>query len=170
MALSRDQVSNLGLGAAALLATQNIDTRVQAQIAASNAERTTTGNPITGEGLPNAAPVVTRNWGQLPAVVPSTATSRPSTPSSSSIARLARCLRASARASWSRRTASPWICRATCGSPISRATKHMTVYFCRADERPGCLLSTHIRPSLAAATPCLRGRRAIGPTVRRCAH
>ena len=25
------------------------------------------GNPITGEGLPNPAPRVTRNWGQLPA-------------------------------------------------------------------------------------------------------
>jgi len=67
MALSRVQVSIFGLGAAVLLATQNIDTRAQAQIAASNAERTTTGNPITGEGLPNPALVVTRNWGQLPA-------------------------------------------------------------------------------------------------------
>src|SRR5262249_12882585 len=66
MALSRVQVSILGLGAAVLLATQNIDTRAQAQIAASNAERTTTGNPLTGEGLPNPAPVVTRNWGRLP--------------------------------------------------------------------------------------------------------
>ena len=67
MALSRVQVSILGLGAAVLLATQNIDTRAQAQIAASNAERTATGNPITGEGLPNPTPVVTRNWGRLPA-------------------------------------------------------------------------------------------------------
>ena len=60
-------MSILGLGAAVLLATQNIDTRAQAQIAASNTQRTTTGDPITGEGLPNPAPVVTRNWGQLPA-------------------------------------------------------------------------------------------------------
>src|SRR6266576_6309050 len=67
MALSRLQVSILGLGAAVLLATQNINTRAQAQIAASNTQRTTTGDPITGEGLPNPAPVVTRNWGQLPA-------------------------------------------------------------------------------------------------------
>lgn len=67
MALSRLQVSILGLGAAVLLATQNIDTRAQAQIAASNTQRTTTGDPITGEGLPNPAPVVTRNWGELPA-------------------------------------------------------------------------------------------------------
>jgi sugar lactone lactonase YvrE len=28
---------------------------------------TTVANPITGEGLPNPAPKVTRNWGQLPA-------------------------------------------------------------------------------------------------------
>ena len=54
------QVSILGLGAAVLLATQNIDTRAQAQIAASNTQRTTMGDPITGEGLPNPAPVVTR--------------------------------------------------------------------------------------------------------------
>ena len=67
MALSRLQVSILGLGAAVLLATQNIDTRAQAQIAASNTQRTTTGDPITGEGLPNPAPKVTRNWGELPA-------------------------------------------------------------------------------------------------------
>ena len=67
MALSRVQVSVLGLGAAVLLATQSINTRAEAQAAASNAQRTTTGNPITGEGLPNPAPVVTRNWGQLPA-------------------------------------------------------------------------------------------------------
>src|SRR6266550_910590 len=66
MALSRVQVSLIGLGAAVLLASQNIDTRAQAQTAASNAQRTTTGNPITGEGLPNPAPVVTRNWGELP--------------------------------------------------------------------------------------------------------
>ena len=30
------------------------------------AGRSTAGNPITGEGLPNPAPNVTRNWGQLP--------------------------------------------------------------------------------------------------------
>src|SRR5215213_9335003 len=27
---------------------------------------TATGNPITGEGLPNPAPMVTANWGKLP--------------------------------------------------------------------------------------------------------
>jgi len=67
MALSRLHWSVLGLGGALLLAPQNVDTRVQAQASASNARSTTVGNPITGEGLPNPAPNVTRNWGQLPA-------------------------------------------------------------------------------------------------------
>src|SRR5206468_995083 len=67
MALLRVQLSVLSLGASVLLATQNIDTRAEAQAAASNVRRTTAGSPITGEGLPNPAPIVTRNWGQLPA-------------------------------------------------------------------------------------------------------
>src|SRR5688572_28113470 len=36
------------------------------QVATPAASNTMTGNPITGEGLPNPAPNVTRNWGQLP--------------------------------------------------------------------------------------------------------
>ena len=67
MAQSRIQASVLGLGAVLLLATPNINTRAEAQAAATNPRSTTTGNPVTGEGLPNPAPVVTRNWGQLPA-------------------------------------------------------------------------------------------------------
>src|SRR5881398_349324 len=67
MALLRVQLSVLSLAALVLLATQNIDTRAEAQAAASNVRRTTAGNPIIGEGLPNPAPIVTRNWGQLPA-------------------------------------------------------------------------------------------------------
>jgi sugar lactone lactonase YvrE len=67
MAVSRLQWSVLGLGGALLLAAQTVDTRVQAQATASKARPMTVGNPITGEGLPNPAPVVTRNWGQLPA-------------------------------------------------------------------------------------------------------
>jgi len=35
--------------------------------AAAAAAPASTGNPITGQGLPNPAPNVTRNWGQLPA-------------------------------------------------------------------------------------------------------
>src|SRR5438874_13156065 len=62
MALLRAQLSVLGLGVAVLvLAHTNIDTRAHAQA------RATAGNPITGEGFPNPAPTVTRNWGQLPA-------------------------------------------------------------------------------------------------------
>ena len=57
----------LGLGAAVMLVHSNVDIRAHAQAAASNPRGTTTANPITGEGLPNPAPNVTRNWGQLPA-------------------------------------------------------------------------------------------------------
>ena len=32
----------------------------------SNAPAMPSGNPITGEGLPNPAPIVTANWGTLP--------------------------------------------------------------------------------------------------------
>ena len=67
MALSRIRFSVVGLAAALVLAAHNVDTRAQAQASASNARGTTVGNPITGEGLPNPAPVVTRSWGQLPA-------------------------------------------------------------------------------------------------------
>ena len=65
MKLSRVMVSVFGLGAVVVMATQNIDTRAQPQ--PSNARSAMTGNAATGEGLPNPAPVVTRNWGQLPA-------------------------------------------------------------------------------------------------------
>jgi len=62
MALSRAQWSVLGgLVAAVLLAHSNLDTRAHAQA------RAAAGNAITGEGFPNPAPTVTRNWGQLPA-------------------------------------------------------------------------------------------------------
>src|SRR5215470_10272013 len=65
MALSRILWSALAVGASILLTTQYLYTRALAQ--SSNARSTTAGNPITGEGLPNPAPIVTRNWGQLPA-------------------------------------------------------------------------------------------------------
>ena len=61
MALSRAHVATFVIGAAVLIAAQQIETRVHAQSAK------TTPNPITGEGFPNPAPHVTRNWGQLPA-------------------------------------------------------------------------------------------------------
>jgi DNA-binding beta-propeller fold protein YncE len=65
MALSRILWSALAVGASILLTTHYLNTRALAQ--SSNARSTTAGNPITGEGLPNPASIVTRNWGQLPA-------------------------------------------------------------------------------------------------------
>jgi sugar lactone lactonase YvrE len=55
------------LGAAAFLfsACGNASSGANAQVTLAAAEAKT-GNPITGEGLPNPAPNVTRNWGQLP--------------------------------------------------------------------------------------------------------
>jgi DNA-binding beta-propeller fold protein YncE len=55
----------LAVGASIFLTTHYLNTRALAQ--SSNARSTTAGNPITGEGLPNPASIVTRNWGQLPA-------------------------------------------------------------------------------------------------------
>ena len=65
MALSRISGSALAVAASVLFTTYYLDTRALAQ--SSNARSTTVGNPITGEALPNPAPTVTRNWGQLPA-------------------------------------------------------------------------------------------------------
>ena len=65
MALSRILWFALAVGASILLTTHYLNTRALAQ--SSNARSTTAGNPITGEGLPNPASIVTRNWGQLPA-------------------------------------------------------------------------------------------------------
>src|SRR5262245_23221980 len=54
-----------GACAVALLAAFNdFGTRANT-LAAQGAAKA--GNPITGEGFPNPAPTVTRNWGQLPA-------------------------------------------------------------------------------------------------------
>ncbi|MFN7977593.1 MAG: hypothetical protein U0P30_05610 [Vicinamibacterales bacterium] len=58
MSQSRLIVSVLGLGAAAFIAFHDASASLQAQGKAPN--------PITGEGLPNPTPVVTRNWGTLP--------------------------------------------------------------------------------------------------------
>ena len=59
--MSRMIVAVLGIGAAALLAVSTAKTTAHAQA------RPAVANPITGEGLPNPAPVVTKNWGELPA-------------------------------------------------------------------------------------------------------
>ena len=65
MALSRISWPALAVGASILLTTHYLNTRALAQ--SSKAPSTSAGNPITGDGLPNPAPIVTRNWGQLPA-------------------------------------------------------------------------------------------------------
>jgi hypothetical protein len=49
-----------------LAAFVNAGTAANSQSKASTAPATKVGNPITGEWLPNPAPNVTRNWGQLP--------------------------------------------------------------------------------------------------------
>lgn len=67
MTLSRLLVATLGVGAACVLVAHETDTRLHAQAAASNARRGAAASYVTGEGVPNPAPVVTRNWGQLPA-------------------------------------------------------------------------------------------------------
>jgi DNA-binding beta-propeller fold protein YncE len=65
MALSRISWSTLAVVTSILLATHYLNTRALAQ--SSKGRSTTAGNAITGEGLPNPAPIVNRNWGQLPA-------------------------------------------------------------------------------------------------------
>ena len=59
MSQSRLILSVLGLGAAAVVALHDAGASLQAQGKVPNV--------ITGEGLPNPTPVVTRNWGTLPA-------------------------------------------------------------------------------------------------------
>ncbi len=64
MPTPRIVLSTLGASAVLLLtAYSNPDSH--ATLSAQTAAKV--GNPITGEGLPNPAPKVTRNWGELPA-------------------------------------------------------------------------------------------------------
>jgi sugar lactone lactonase YvrE len=67
MPQSRIFVVALSVGAAVCVAAWSSDTRAQRPESASTRKSTTVANPITGDGLPNPAPVVTRNWGTLPA-------------------------------------------------------------------------------------------------------
>jgi len=67
MSLSRVLISALGVYTAFFLTTWDTDTSAHAQAKPAGAARTAVANFITGDGLPNPAPVVTRNWGQLPA-------------------------------------------------------------------------------------------------------
>ncbi len=61
MPVARIVLSALVVAVVCVLATGGTRATVQAQKPAAAA------NPITGVGLPNPAPVVTKNWGQLPA-------------------------------------------------------------------------------------------------------
>ena len=69
MSLSRILVSALGVSLAVLATTWSARSNAQAQAPAATraAAAAAAANFITGEGLPNPAPVVTKNWGQLPA-------------------------------------------------------------------------------------------------------
>lgn len=64
MSLSRLLVTVLGVGAAAFVAVHDTEVPVQAQ---AGAKRAAVPNVISGDGLPNPTPVVTKNWGTLPA-------------------------------------------------------------------------------------------------------
>jgi DNA-binding beta-propeller fold protein YncE len=66
MSTSRSLLSILCTSAAVLLTGCGDAGREQSPPRAS-ATAASAGNHITGEGLPNPAPTVTRNWGQLPA-------------------------------------------------------------------------------------------------------
>ena len=66
MSMPRVLLPALGVCAALVLTACNSAGNGANNPAAASAARTSLGNPITGEGLPNPAPNVTRNWGQLP--------------------------------------------------------------------------------------------------------
>ena len=63
MRLSTILTSAFGVCTVFLLMSEGSGDRVLAQAKKGSA----VANPITGEGLPNPAPVVTKNWGELPA-------------------------------------------------------------------------------------------------------
>jgi sugar lactone lactonase YvrE len=71
MTRSRTLLSTLGAGAVLLLTAYSYtdsSATLAAETAAESAQTAAkVGNPITGEGLPNPAPNVTKNWGELPA-------------------------------------------------------------------------------------------------------
>jgi DNA-binding beta-propeller fold protein YncE len=64
MSLSRILFPALAVGIALLLSAWSAGLAASASVAAQ--AKATLGNPITGDGLPNPAPNVMRNWGQLP--------------------------------------------------------------------------------------------------------
>jgi sugar lactone lactonase YvrE len=67
MSTPRTLIVAFTAGAACLLATWSAGAGASTSVSAQAAMATTVPNPITGEGFPNPAPKVTKNWGQLPA-------------------------------------------------------------------------------------------------------
>jgi len=68
--MSTPRILRLVVGASATLLLAGCGgggTAERATATAASAATASAGNPITGEGLPNPAPNVVRNWGQLPA-------------------------------------------------------------------------------------------------------
>ncbi|MEQ1727082.1 MAG: hypothetical protein ABL982_01775, partial [Vicinamibacterales bacterium] len=65
MSMSRNARFVLGAGGALLLAV--VVTGGAGASAQGQARGAAAGNPITGQGYSNPTPVVTKNWGQLPA-------------------------------------------------------------------------------------------------------
>src|SRR5689334_11574180 len=68
--MSTSRILRLVVGTSATLFVAACGTGGSGQGAAAtpvSAAATSAGNPITGQGLPNPAPNVVRNWGQLPA-------------------------------------------------------------------------------------------------------
>jgi DNA-binding beta-propeller fold protein YncE len=59
-------LSAAGACGALSLSAWGVVTAATTSFSAQPAKIATAGNPITGDGLPNPAPTVTRNWGQLP--------------------------------------------------------------------------------------------------------
>ncbi|MBM3806780.1 MAG: hypothetical protein FJW22_01150 [Acidimicrobiia bacterium] len=64
MTVLRILVLALGIGAIGLFVTRDAGSAAHAQ---AKPKPVAAANPITGEGLPNPTPVVTKNWGELPA-------------------------------------------------------------------------------------------------------
>ena len=65
MSFARVLTPSLVVSVLVLVNACSPDSATAPQTAAANTS-TATGNPITGEGLPNPAPMVTANWGKLP--------------------------------------------------------------------------------------------------------
>ena len=66
MSTSRILLPAVGACVALLVSAWSAGTGANSAVATQAIKAAAVGNPITGDGLPNPAPNVTRNWGQLP--------------------------------------------------------------------------------------------------------